>query len=79
MHLSINTDDPITLATSISHEFAYLYGALLREGVSARVALSWLERRRDDGWRSRFTLAASADEKAVRELIPPEERARRGL
>ena len=69
VHVSINTDDPITFATRLAHEFAYLYGALLREGVSSTIALSWLARRRDDGWHARFTLEASSRQSALRELF----------
>ncbi len=79
VHLSVNTDDPISFATSLAHEFAYLYGALLRDAVASHEALTWLARRRVDGWRSRFTLAASAERQAVAELFPPELRLRRGL
>lgn len=69
IHLSINTDDPITFASSIGDEFAYLYGALLRRGIGSQQALAWLDQRREDGWRSRFTIAASADPEAARQLV----------
>jgi hypothetical protein len=54
--LSVNTDDPITFATSIADEYAHLYGALLRDKVPAHDALTWLAARRDQGFRSRFSL-----------------------
>jgi hypothetical protein len=57
--LSINTDDPLTFATSLADEYAHLYGALLRNRVPAASALAWLAERRDDGYRSRFSLAMS--------------------
>ncbi|WP_437999635.1 hypothetical protein WMF26_06680 [Sorangium sp. So ce185] len=69
IQLSINTDDPISFATSLGDEYVYLYGALLREGAGAQDALRWLAERRDDGLRSRFTLAASRDPSIVRELL----------
>ncbi len=57
--LSVNTENPITFATRLADEFAYLYYALIRNGVTADDALSWIDARREDGWRSRFTLTAS--------------------
>jgi adenosine deaminase len=63
--LSINTDDPITFATRLSDEYAYIYFALLRAGVSSRDALAWLERIRETSWRSRFTLEASRSQRIL--------------
>ena len=63
--LSINSDDPITFATSLPDEYAHLYFALLRGGLSARDALSVIETLRENGWRSRFTLPASADARVL--------------
>lgn len=59
--LSINTDDPITFAACLADEYTHLYGALVRSGVSSAHALEWLTARRDQGYRSRFSLAASAN------------------
>lgn len=60
--LSINTDNPITFATRLADEFAYVYFALLRNrATTSSQALAWLEQRRSDGWLSRFTLPASTD------------------
>ncbi|MFT3768045.1 MAG: hypothetical protein QM820_21560 [Minicystis sp.] len=57
--LSINDDDPITFATRLADEFAYVYFALLRSGVSAHDALAWIDAIRANGMRSKFTLPAS--------------------
>lgn len=70
--LSINADDPLTFATSLADEFAYVYGALLRCGVSAADALGWLAQRRDHGFRSRFALLASARPEALCRVTPGE-------
>jgi hypothetical protein len=64
--LSLNADDPLTFATSLADEFAYVYGALLKSGVAASDALAWLAQRRDHGFRSRFTLPASANPDELR-------------
>lgn len=63
--LSVNDDDPLTFATRLSDEFAYLYFALLRSGVAANDALAWLAAARENGYRSRFTLPASSDPDAL--------------
>lgn len=69
--LSVNADDPLCFATSIADEMAYLYGALLRSGVADCDALTWLAARREQGYRSRFTLSASADPEALGALLSP--------
>lgn len=76
VHLSLNTDNPITFGSSLGDEFAFVYAALLRMNVAARDALSWVDARREDGWRSRFTLEASAETANLAQLLP-EERGRR--
>ena len=57
--VSLNVDDPVTFASHLADEFAHIYFALTRQGVSSHEALSWLCKVRDNGWRSRFTLEAS--------------------
>jgi hypothetical protein len=67
--LSINTDNPLTFATCLADEYTHLYCALVREGVPATVAQEWLDRAREAGWRSRFTLEASADPEVLDAFI----------
>jgi len=57
--LSINSDNPLTFATTLADEFAHIYHALIRKQTSAQAALRWLDERREDGFLSRFTLDAS--------------------
>jgi len=68
--VSVNTDNPITFASSLADEFAHLYFALLGRGVAADQALAWLDRARENGHRSRFTLRASTVPEALREVAP---------
>ena len=63
--ISVNDDDPITFATRLADEYAHIYFALLRRGVATDAALAWLDEVREDGWRSRFTLAMSTDDEAL--------------
>jgi hypothetical protein len=65
---SINDDDPLVFATRLADEYAYLYFALLRRGLPSQEALRFVDRVRENGWRSRFTLAASTDGEALREV-----------
>jgi hypothetical protein len=58
---SLNTDDPLTFATSLTDEFAHLRFGLDRQGVDGPTALDFLDRLRVQALRSRFTLAASRD------------------
>lgn len=53
---TVNTDDPLTFATSLSDEFAHLAFALERKGKGGTVALDFLERVRAQALRARFTL-----------------------
>lgn len=61
--VSLNTDDPVSFATSLADEYAYVYGALLERGAAAEPSLAWLSARRRDGFRSRFTVRESADDR----------------
>lgn len=53
--LSVNADDPVTFATRLSDEMAFVYASLLRSGASNTAALAWIGARRDEGFASRFT------------------------
>lgn len=72
--VSINTDNPITFASCLADEMAHVYHALLRRGVPAAEALAWIDRVRSNGYRSRFTLAASAEPHVLREILPARRR-----
>ena len=67
--LSVNSDDPVTFATSLADEYAYVASALVHAGESYQGALQSLDRLRENGWRSRFTLAASADPSSLQRLL----------
>ncbi len=65
---SINADDPLTFATCVADEYAYMHATLLRYGIEARKGLAWLDKLRENGYRSRFTLPASADTRVLEYL-----------
>lgn len=68
--VSLNTDNPITFASCLADEFAHTYFAMLRLGVGAEAGLRWLDRAREVGWRSRFTLRQSTDVGTLLSLLP---------
>lgn len=55
----IGSDDPLTFTTTLREEYQLLYDALLGDGHSEAVAHEWIERAREAGMSSRFTLAES--------------------
>lgn len=68
--ITINSDNPLTFATSLGDEFTYMYAGLRRAGVTGGEALAWLERVREAAWRARFTLPASADPAVLNRIAP---------
>jgi hypothetical protein len=76
--ITINSDNPLTFATSLGDEYTYMYAGLRRAKVTGGAALDWLERVRQAAWRARFTLPASTED-AVLDLVapPPSRPARR--
>lgn len=69
--VSVNTDDPITFATCLANEYAQLYFAMLRRGVTSEETLRFLTHVRKNGLRSRFTLAVSRNKAALRAVHGP--------
>jgi len=72
--ISINTDNPLTFASCLGDEFAHFHHALVRRGVSSVDAMRWLDDVREQGWRSRFTLPASASEAVLEQILDRAER-----
>lgn len=57
LSVCIGSDNPLTLATTLPHEYQLLFDALLLRGFSHQVAMSWLDTVREAGMRTRFTLS----------------------
>lgn len=72
--VSVNDDDPVTFATRLCDEFGYLHAALLSRGASSQQALAFIDALRETGWRSRFTLPASAARPALAGVAPLRQR-----
>lgn len=71
LHVSINTDDPISFATRLADEYAHIHRALIHAGASSSQAADWLEDARTSGYRSRFTLPTSSLRKYLEALAQP--------
>ena len=56
LSVCIGSDDPLTIATDLPHEYQLLFDRMVQSGQSHEVALDWLDRARDAGMRGRFTL-----------------------
>ncbi|WP_165253138.1 hypothetical protein [Paludisphaera soli] len=55
----IGSDDPITFATDLRHEYQIVFDSLISAGRSAEEALAWLDRVRKAGLAARFTIGTS--------------------
>ncbi len=66
--VSINTDNPLTFASSVHEEFAYIHGALRSSVSCPRVAATHLASTQRAGWNSRFTHPDSCDIKVLRQI-----------
>ena len=59
LSVCIGSDDPLTFATNLPHEFQLLFDRMVQSGQSNEVAISWIDKRREAGMRGRFTLPRS--------------------
>ncbi|MBZ0119237.1 MAG: hypothetical protein K8H88_19745 [Sandaracinaceae bacterium] len=66
--ITINDDDPITFATRLADEYAYLHVELLRAGKSSEQALDWIDRAREASLRSRFTVDLRSNPELIHRL-----------
>lgn len=56
LSICIGSDDPLTFATNLPHEYQLLFDTIVCAGQSHKVALDWLDKAREAGMRGRFTL-----------------------
>jgi hypothetical protein len=59
LSVCIGSDDPLTFATTLPHEYQLLFDALILMGRSHEEAMKWIDEARDAGMQSRFTLPAT--------------------
>jgi hypothetical protein len=62
LSVCIGSDDPLTFATTLPHEYQLLFDALILMGRSHEEAMKWLDEARDAGMQSRFTLPPNVEQ-----------------
>ena len=65
----VGSDDPLTFATNLPHEYQLLFDTVVLAGQSHEVALGWLDKAREAGMRGRFTLPRSIT-RCPEKLVP---------
>lgn len=71
LSVCIGSDDPLTFATTLPHEYQLLFDALILMGRSHDEAMRWIDEARDAGMQSRFTLSPNV-EQISQELKTPD-------
>jgi len=56
LSVCVGSDDPLTFATTLRHEYQLLFDTIVLDGGSHEDAIGWLDDVRDAGLRARFTL-----------------------
>jgi hypothetical protein len=62
LSVCIGSDDPMTFATTLPHEYQLLFDALILMGRSHEEAMKWIDEARDAGMQSRFTLPKNVEQ-----------------
>lgn len=62
LSVCIGSDDPLTFATTLPHEYQLLFDALILMRYSHEEAMRWIDTARDAGMQSRFTLAPDVEQ-----------------
>ena len=62
LSVCIGSDDPLTFATTLPHEYQLLFDALILMGHSHEEAMKWIDEAREAGMQSRFTLAPDVEQ-----------------
>jgi hypothetical protein len=69
LSVCIGSDDPLTFATTLPHEFQLLFDALILREYSHEEAMKWIDEARGAGMQSRFTLPPDI-EQISQKLVP---------
>jgi len=62
LSVCIGSDDPLTFATTLPHEYQLLFDALILMGRSHDEAMRWIDEARNAGMQSRFTLSPDLEQ-----------------
>ena len=63
LSVCVGSDDPLTFATTLSHEYQLLFDTIVMAGGSHEDAMGWLNDVREAGLRARFTLPRRSTKK----------------
>jgi hypothetical protein len=70
LSVCIGSDDPLTFATTLPHEYQLLFDTLILMGHSHDVAMKWIDSARDAGMQSRFTLPQNVEQSSQELRVP---------
>lgn len=62
LSVCIGSDDPLTFATTLPHEYQLLFDALIMMGRTHEEAMKWIDEARDAGMQARFTLPPDVEQ-----------------
>lgn len=62
LSVCIGSDDPLTFATTLPHEYQLLFDALILMGHSHEEAMKWIDTARDAGMQARFTVPPNVEQ-----------------
>ena len=62
LSVCIGSDDPLTFATTLRHEYQLLFDTLILMGHSHEVASGWIDAAREAGMQSRFTIPPNVEQ-----------------
>jgi hypothetical protein len=62
LSVCIGSDDPLTFATTLPHEYQLLFDALILMNRSHEEAMKWIDEARDAGMQARFTLPPDVEQ-----------------
>lgn len=66
--VTINSDDPAVFNTNVENEFAYIYYAAEKQGISKAVIMEWIEKVRRYGMEASFVQAVKSAEQIYDEV-----------
>ena len=70
LSVCVGSDDPLTFATTLPHEYQLLFDTIVMAGGSHEDAMGWLNGVREAGLRARFTLATNTRPRRWTKLRP---------
>jgi hypothetical protein len=70
LRVCVGSDDPLTFATRLRHEYQLLFDAMILTGHSKEAAVRWIEGVRKTGMKKKFTVSRDVDQIAQGLRVP---------